>query len=91
MDEAFQSEDNEPVACSGLNPPCAWNLKFHISVLPFEICDLRCRDAALLLQARPSISTPCKSIRWNLGFIEKIACLLRGFMSELVCSKVAPK
>ena len=29
---------------------------FRSQFLPFEICDLRCRDAALLLHARPSIT-----------------------------------
>jgi len=44
------------VADSGLNPRYARNLKFQMSVLPFEICDLTCRVAALLLHARPSIT-----------------------------------
>jgi hypothetical protein len=33
------------------------DLRFQISVPTFEICDLRCRNAALLLQAHPLIGT----------------------------------
>jgi hypothetical protein len=46
------------------------DLRFQISVPTFEICDLRCRNAALLLQACHSISTQPTSTAES-GFIAR--------------------
>ena len=44
------------MADSGLDPRALGISNFGSQFLPLEICDLRCRGAALLLRARPSIT-----------------------------------
>jgi hypothetical protein len=88
----FQSEYNELLACSGLQSTVLQRTPGKIassgpSTSGIEIVRF-CAFAPSRLAHRSVHRVNLYFGIW--GFIEKIACLLRGFMSELGSPKVAP-